>query len=111
LAKKRPDLSIDRFHDAAPEPNMASVIDQVHIDGFRLDESALFFRPARTLIVADLVHNVGTPQHSWTKVYSRMMGFYDRVALSKILRWTAFSDRAAARRSLDALLGLPFDGL
>ena len=37
------------------------------------------------------------------------MGFYDRVALSRVLRWTAFSDRAAARRSLDDLLARPFD--
>jgi hypothetical protein len=37
------------------------------------------------------------------------MGFYDRVALSRMIRWTAFSDRAAARRSLDELLAHPFD--
>jgi hypothetical protein len=39
------------------------------------------------------------------------MGFYDRVAVSRMIRWAAFSDRAAARRSLDELLALPFDRL
>jgi len=39
------------------------------------------------------------------------MGFYDRVALSRMIRWAAFSDRAAARRSLDELLTRPFDRL
>jgi hypothetical protein len=39
------------------------------------------------------------------------MGFESRVALSRMLRWTAFSDRAAAQRSLDTLLALPFDRL
>jgi hypothetical protein len=39
------------------------------------------------------------------------MGFYDCVALSRMIRWTAFTDRAAARRSLDELLALPFDRL
>jgi hypothetical protein len=39
------------------------------------------------------------------------MGFYDRIALSRALRWTAFNDRRAARRSLDDLLGRPFESL
>jgi hypothetical protein len=111
LARKRRDLRIDRFHAAVPEPAFAGVIDELRIDGFRLEESVLVYRPARTLVVADLVHNIGRPRHRWTKFYARTMGFYDRVALSRMIRWTAFSDRAAARRSLDEVLALSFDGL
>lgn len=111
LATKRPDLRIDRTHDEAPEPAFAGVIEELRIDGFRLHESVLFHRQTRTLVVADLVHNIGRPQHAWTMVYTRTMGFYDRVALSRMIRWTAFTDRAAARRSLDELLALPFERL
>jgi hypothetical protein len=111
LAKKRPDLRIDRVYGSAPEPAFAGVVDELRIDGFRLEESVLFYRPSKTLVVADLVHNVGRPQHHLTKFYTRMMGFYDRVALSRMIRWTPFSDQAAARRSLDELLALPFHGL
>ena len=111
LATKRRDLRIDRVHGSAPEPAFAGVIDELRIEGFRLDESVLVYRPSRTLVVADLVHNVGRPEHGWTKLYARTMGFYDRVALSRMLRWAAFSDRAAARRSFDQLLALPFDRL
>jgi hypothetical protein len=111
LAKKRGDLRIDRIHNAAREPACAGVLEELPIDGFRLEESVVVYRPARTLVVADLVHNVGRPQHRWTNFYSRTMGFYDRVALSRMIRCTAFSDRAAARRSLDELLALPFDRL
>lgn len=111
LAKKRPDLRIDRVHNSAPEPTFAGVVDELQIEGFRLKESVLFHRPTRTLVVADLVHNIGRPQHLWTKFYTRAMGFYNRVALSRMIRWTAFSDRAAARRSLDKLLAFPFDRL
>jgi hypothetical protein len=111
LTKKRRDLRIDRIHGAAPEPAFAGIIDELQIDGCRLQESVILYRPARTLVVADLVHNVGQPQHWWTKVYTRLMGFYGRVALSRILRWLAFSDRAAARRSIDELLARPFDRL
>jgi hypothetical protein len=111
LAKKRGDLRIDRIHNAAREPAFAGVLEELPIDGFRLEESVVVYRPARTLVAADLVHNVGRPQHRWTNFYSRTMGFYDRVALSRMIRWTAFTDRAAARRSLDELLALPFDRL
>lgn len=111
LAKKRPDLRIDRVHGTTAEPAFAGIIDELQIEGFRLAESVLVYRPARTLLVADLVHNIGRPQHPWSKLYTRAMGFYDRVALSKAIRWTGFSDRAAARRSLDQLLALPFDRL
>ncbi len=111
LEKKRPDLRIDRTHGAAPEPGFAGVLEEVPIEGFRLAESVLLYRPARTLVVADLVHNVGRPEDAWTKMYTSMMGFYDHVALSRVIRWTGFSDRAAARRSVDAVLALPFDRL
>ena len=109
LAKKRPDLRIDRVHGASAEPDFGSLVDEVRIEGFRLDESVLCFRPAETLIVADLVHNVGRPEQGWSKFYTRAMGFYDRVALSRMIRWTGFTDKAAARRSLDSVLALPFD--
>jgi hypothetical protein len=111
LAKKRPELRIDRANASAPEPAFAGLVDEVRVDGFRLDESALLYRPASTLLVADLVHNVGRPEHLWTAFYARAMGFYDRVALSRMIRLAAFSDRAAARRSLDELLALRFESL
>jgi hypothetical protein len=109
LAKKRRDLRVDRAHGWGAAPAFSGVIDELHVDGCRLDESVLVYRPARTLVVADLVHNIGRPPGRWTRFYARAMGFYDRVALSRALRWTAFPDRTAARRSLDDLLSRPFD--
>lgn len=111
LARKRRELRIDRVHGAAPEPAFAGVVDELAIDGFRLQESVLLYRPSGTLVVADLVHNIGRPSHRWTTIYTRTMGFYDRVALSRMIRWGAFSDRAAARRSVDDVLARPFDRL
>jgi len=111
LAKKRPDLRVDRVHGTTPEPAFNGFIDEVRIDGFRLEESVLLYRPARTLLVADLVHNIGRPTHAWTALYTRMMGFYDRVALSRMIRWAAFNNRSAARRSLEKVLALLFDHL
>jgi hypothetical protein len=109
LSRKRPDLRVDRIHGETPEPAFDGTIDEVTIHGCRLQETVLVYRPARTLAVADLVHNIGRPRHLWTSIYTRTMGFYDRVALSRMIRWTAFPDRVAARRSLEALLAHAFD--
>lgn len=110
LAKKCPELRIDRFHDDGSAA-FSGELEEIPIVGFRLMETALVHRPSRTAVVTDLVHNVGRPTGGWTKLYTRMMGFYDRVALSRVLRWTAFDDRRAARVSIDRLLSVPFDGL
>lgn len=109
LEKKRSDLRIDR-HTGEGTP-FGDQLTEVPIHGFRLRETALVHQSSRTLVVTDLVHNIGRPAGAWTKMYTRMMGFYDRVALSRVLRWTAFDDRGAARQSVDRLLELPFEGL
>jgi hypothetical protein len=111
LESKRPDLRIDRVHGSNSEAEFSDTIDEISIAGFRLRESALFYRPAGVLLVADLIHNVGRPIGLWPQMYTRLMGFYDRVALSRIIRWTSFSDRKAARKSIDRLLALPFNCL
>jgi len=111
LSKKRPDVRTDRVHDSTPETAFGGGITELHIDGFRVDECALYHARSKTLVVADLVHNIGRPEGGWTRFYTRAMGFYDRVALSRALRWTAFSDRNAARQSLDSLLAFPFERL
>jgi len=111
LAKKRSDLRIDRFHDQGAACDFGGAIAELPLRGFRLRETALVYRPGRTAVVTDLVHNIGRPTHGWTKFYTRTMGFYDRVAMSRALRWSSFDDKRAARQSVDALLGHDFDGL
>lgn len=111
LAAKRPGLRIDRFHDEAREPAFAGVLEEHHVDGFRMEETVLFHRPSHALIVADLVHNIGRPAHPWTRAYAGTMGFYGRIAVSRVIRWAAFADRSAARQSLCAILELPFEHL
>lgn len=106
LRAKRAELRIDRTHgDGAPPPGL----DEIRIDGFRLEESVLVHRASRTLVVADLVHHVGTPPGVWTKTYATLMGFYGKVAQSSMLRWVGYTDRRAARRSVDAVLAHDFD--
>jgi hypothetical protein len=111
LKAKRPDLHIDRAHDHESLGALSAVFDEVHIDGFLLEETVLVHRASQTLLVADLVHNVGRPTDTWSMLYTKAMGFYDRVAISRAIRWTAFRDRSAARDSVDRLAQLSFDRL
>lgn len=111
LEKKRPDLRIHRVHGEGVEPGFGDAVSEHPIAGCRLGETALVHRPSRTLVVTDLVANVGRPEGLWTETYTKLAGFYDAIALSRVLRWTAFSDRAAARASIDRLLAEPIDRL
>jgi hypothetical protein len=111
LRSKRPDLRIDREHDVEPLGTLSEAFDEVHVDGFALEETVLVHRPSGTLLVADLVHNVGRPAGLWTGTYTRAMGFYDRVAISRAIRFTAFRDRTFARASLDRIASSSFDRL
>jgi hypothetical protein len=110
LGGKRKELRIDRFHDETSLV-ISNALVEIPIHGFRMAETVLVHRPSGTAIVTDLVHNVGRPTHFWTKLYATAFGFYDRVAQSRVIRWTAYDDRAAARRSVDALLAQPFERL
>jgi len=108
------ELRIDRAHDKETDSSFTGLLDEQHFAGFRLHETALVHRASRSLVVADLAHNIGRAAidgDGWTKFYTRMMGFYDRVALSRFIRWTAFSDKGATRAGIDTLLALPFDNL
>jgi hypothetical protein len=117
LHKKHPGLRVDRWHGPGAEPapefmaSGAPALEELPVDGFRLRETALFHPASRTLVVTDLLQNIGRPSHGWTKTYTRLMGFYDRIALSRFIRWTAFDDRKAARRSVDAILARTSDRL
>ena len=110
LAKKRTDLRVDHVHGDGSAA-FGDELEEIPILGFRLAEVALIHRPSRTAVVTDLVQNIGRPTDTWTKIYTKMMGFYDRVALSRALRWTAFDNRAAARTSVDRLLASGFERL
>lgn len=107
LVKKRPDVRITRLHGSQPEPDFHGLVDERRIEGFLLEEAVLFHRPSGTLVVADLVHNVGRPSHWWTRLYTTAAGFYGTVNVSRVIRLTAFTDRHAARRCVDDVLALP----
>ena len=81
LEQKRPDIEFDWILGNKPDPRWEGVLEQVVIHGTRyIWEVAFFHRPSNTLILVDLLENIGDDyQHKaslllrfWWKVIFRM---------------------------------------
>lgn len=108
LARKRRDLPIAVELGAQPPPAWQGVVDHLVLGGApRINEAVFFHRPSRTLIVTDLVFNVRDPDGWATSLLLRTMGTHGRLAQSRLWRWLA-RDRAALRRSLEAMMAWDF---
>lgn len=113
LEKKRPDIKFDGFLGNKPDERWANEIEQVVIEGTKfIWEVPFFHKPSRTLILVDLLENIGDDysHHAglylriWWKLVFRMwnnpkaapeyqLGWGDkekvREGLNKIIRWNA----------------------
>lgn len=74
----------------------------------RLNETVFFHRPSRSLIVADLVFNVGHTGGALSNFMFRLNGCGGRVATSRLFRAVA-KDRAKLRASLEPIFAWDFD--
>lgn len=108
LPEKRKDLS---FHTVLSEQSSADWAGQIEALPWRgaplLSETAFFHRPSRTLVVTDTVHNVGPEATAFTRFFFRTFGGYGRLGTALPER-LATRDRAAARRTVDAVLQWDF---
>lgn len=75
-----------------------------------LDETALYHRPTRTLLAADLVLCASAADHWSARCIGRMFGFYDRVRVPPDVKHK-IPDKAAASRSIRAMLARPVERL
>ena len=76
----------------------------------RVHEHAFFHRPSRTLIVADVLFNVGSEMSAWTRLLLRLVaGLKGGPGVSRIFRKLAIRDPAALRASLRKVLEWDFD--
>ncbi len=113
LERKRPDISFDWILGNQPDPRWGGVLEQVVVQGTRyMWEVAFFHKPSRTLILVDLLENIGDDyRHDagwllqfWWKYVFRMwnnpkaapeyqMGWGNKhvvkMALDKMIGWEA----------------------
>jgi hypothetical protein len=85
-------------------------IEQLHVGGVSpIEEIVFLHRPSRTLILCDLVFNVRPPVPWHTRVMMTFNGGFARFGPTNAFKWLILRDRAALRRSLDAILAWDFD--
>lgn len=109
FSRVRPDLKFtDTLGDAA-DPAWASVMDQHLLRGMpRVNEVVFCHRPSRTLIVTDLIFNLG-PDMPWlSRVLLRINDCYCKAATSRLLR-SAIADRGALKTSVERVLSWDFE--
>jgi hypothetical protein len=96
---------------AAPPADWSGELDVLPLGGVpKVREHAFFHRPSRTLIVADLLFNVGSEMSAWTRLLLRLVaGLKGGPGVSRIFRKLAIRDPAALRTSLRKMLEWDFD--
>lgn len=109
LPDRREDLSFDGVVGDEVDPAWASDLDQLAFGGTKGFTEIVFYHAAtRTLILTDLCFNLTARYPLSTRVLARVLGVYDRLAVSRIVRM-ATRDRASARASLERILAWDFD--
>jgi hypothetical protein len=109
LAKKRPDLTIDATLSDEPPPQWAEQLDQELFKGFpTVNEVAFCHRASRSLLTCDLAFNLGPEAPFATRMVFRLAGAYGRLGPTRLEK-LLIRDRAAARGSIERILGWDFD--
>lgn len=108
LRQKRPDLTFHADLMPQPAPAWQAELQPLAIEGCLLQETVFYHPATRTLISCDLVENFLTSPHWITRLYLKLAGLHGRIGWSRLLRMV-YTDRKAARRSIDRLLEWPFE--
>jgi hypothetical protein len=108
LPDKRPDLCFDRVLESGP-PEWGSLQAHLFAGAPLLSELVLFHPGSRTLVVTDLAFNVRRDGRNEARLFHWLVGAVDQFGPHRLVRATAFRDRAACRRSVEAVLAWDFD--
>lgn len=107
LREKRPELPFDAVLTEVAAEHAPLV--PIAIEGMpTLGEVVFLHPPSRTLVVTDLAAHLTSSDHWPTRWYLKASRAYGTLAQTLLLR-SLVRDRAALRRSVDALLALDFD--
>lgn len=109
LPEKRKDLRFDRvLGDGGPSP-WGGAIRFLLFEGLPISNEVVFFHPAtRTLLLTDLAFNVPAGGGQGARLFHWLVGATGRFGPHRLVR-LGFRDKAASRRSRDAILAWDFD--
>ncbi len=109
LPEKRRDLTFDGVLSDLPPPEWAGQLDQELFKGFPfVSEVAFCHRASRTLLTCDLAFNLGPEAPFATRLAFRLVGGYGRFGPTLVEK-LLIRDHAAARGSMESILGWDFD--
>ena len=95
-----------------PPGDWAGQVDVFKLDGVRSNEHALFHRPSRTLVVADLFFSFPENIRGWPRFFVRHFMRLPRLfGVSSFYRRLIVRDKEAFKRSVCALVALDFERL
>jgi Domain of unknown function (DUF4336) len=111
FAQSRPDLKFtDTLSDVA-DITWAGVFHQHVLQGMpRINEVVFLHRASRTLILTDLVFNLGPNMPFLSRVLLKLNDCDCKFAPSRLMKST-IKDRAALRHSIDQILSWDFDAI
>lgn len=109
FAKRYPDLRCDGLLVTGCEELPEAELRVRTLDGMPgIHETAVLHVPSRSLIVADLVFNIGRDVSFLTSLLLRATATYGGVGVSRLFRYV-IKDRAAFRESLEEILSWDFE--
>lgn len=110
LDKKRPDIPFTRVLSNDQDFPWNPSVSHRLIEGAPFYNEVVFFHAAtRTLILTDLAVNIRESRSLKTRILLRLIGTYGRFGWSSLEKLIFIRDRAAFRRSLEAVLAWDFD--
>jgi uncharacterized protein DUF4336 len=108
-AQLYPGAAVHRPLVAESPADWAGQLETLAIEGWRLEEVALFHRPSRTLVLTDLCFNIQRSDFRIARFFFKANDMWRRFGPSRILRNIGVSDRAALARSLERMLAWDFE--
>lgn len=109
LHKKRKDLKGTCNLSQAPSSLWGEDIVAIGLRGLpRLSEWAFVHKPSKSLVLGDLIFNLGRPKHLWTQAYLRFSGVYGKPGCTPLVR-SQVADKEALATSIDFLISFDFE--
>ncbi len=111
FAKFRPDLKFTDTLGDTPDRAWAATFDQHMLRGIpRLNEVAFLHRASRTLVLTDLVFNLGPDMPFLSRLLLKLNDCDCKFGVSRLFK-TVIKDRTALRASLDHVFAWNFDAI
>jgi hypothetical protein len=105
LPKKRPDVPFHTVLDDTPDPGWAPDLAHVLVRGWPVFNETVFYHgPTRTLVCADLIHNIGREKPFISRLVYGIVGSYGGFKTGLVER-VSLRDRDAGRASIERVLG------